>query len=216
MSLDELEPTTNYLSPQDFSDFAWGLVRLETFHSDRGRPAMNADAFLLLFELQYDTGMRIGEVLNLRKQDFNLERRIVTITKSKTRKGKPQKTTITPYMIFRIKPHLAIRQDNEKLFSADRQAVWRIGKDAGRLAGLPIFEAHNERDYEGGWTHLFRKSCSKRMQDLGASRELRMLKLRHSDRDIHDPYDRLDLNALLNWESEHTKELIFTHPYKRM
>jgi integrase len=177
---------------------------------------MNADAFLLLFELQYDTGMRISEVLNLRKQDINLERRIVTIQKAKTGKGRPQKTTITPYMALRLKRHLSLRQDNEKLFIADRQAVWRIGKDAGRLAGLPIFESQKIKDVEGIWTHLFRKSCSKRMQDLGASRELRMLKLRHSDRDAHDAYDRVDINALLKWEAQHAEQLVFNHPYRRM
>ena len=48
-----------------------------------------------------------------------------------------------------------------------------------------------------------RKSCSKRMRELGASRELAMVKLRHSNVGSHDTYDRPDLNELLNWEAEH-------------
>ena len=72
-----------------------------------------------------------------------------------------------------------------------------------RLAGLNIYEAQQEREIANVWTHLLRKSCSKRMQYLGASRELRMRKLRHSFRDAHDAYDVVDLNTLLDWEAEH-------------
>ena len=70
------------------------------------------------------------------------------------------------------------------------------------MAGLRIGEIQQRKTIDGVWTHLMRKSCSKRMLDLGATRELRMLKLRHVFRDAHDAYDRPDLNTLLDWEQE--------------
>ena len=50
---------------------------------------MSADAFVTAFRVQYGCGMRISEVLNLEKRDFNIERRILTIRQAKT--GKNQK-----------------------------------------------------------------------------------------------------------------------------
>ena len=70
------------------------------------------------------------------------------------------------------------------------------------MAKLDLGEQQRQRYIKGAWTHLLRKSRSKMMKFLGASRELRMCKLRHTFEDAQDAYDVEDINALIKWESE--------------
>jgi len=192
--------TTNYLSPFLFyNKFLFWLVRLQPFIEHHA--SMSADQFVYAFKFQYESGLRITEALQLTKQDIDLNHKIVTIRKAKT--GTNQKTTILPYAVSSLDHFLDKFSNTERIFPTDRSTMWRFGKDAGKLAGLGISEIQQKQTIDGIWTHLLRKSCSKRMQQLGASRELRMVKLRHSNRDAHDTYDRPDLNTLLEWEAQH-------------
>ena len=196
--------STNYLDEYTFyNKFQFWLVRLEPFINLEHRYPMDANHFVRASDLQYGSGLRITELLNLRKCDLDLNHRILSIIDAKTGKGKVQKTTILPYQVNSLEKFLEQYSDKDILFPTTRMTMWKYYRNAGRLAGLNIFEAQNERNISNVWTHLLRKSCSKRMQRLGASRELRMRKLRHSFRDAHDAYDVVDLNTLLDWEAEH-------------
>ena len=191
--------TTNYLTPDVFyNKFLFWLIRLQPFILESGRPPMKADGFVRLFRLLYGSGLRVSEALNLKKQDIDLNHRLLTITKAKT--GYNQRTTILPYDIPMMEKQLDPLSKTDFVFNANRHIVWQYGKDAGNLAGLSIGEIQNKKTIDGVWNHLMRKSCSKRMRELGASRELAMVKLRHVNTGSHDTYDRPDLNALLNWE----------------
>jgi integrase len=200
-----LEDSTNYMNPQMFEEFKWGLRRLDPFTSDSGRPPMQAFDYVMLVETQLALGERITETLNHIPEDFDLDHRIAKIWNPKTKKGGYQKTTIPPYLVPTLEKYLKRFSRSDQIWPINRQNAWRYYKDAGRLAGLSIFEEHENHDILGVWTHMFRKACSKRMQELGASRELRMLKLRHSMKDAHDAYDKVDLNALLKWEWENLR-----------
>ena len=202
----QLIKTTNYLSPFVFyNKFLFWLVRLQPFIEETGRPPMKADEFIRLFRLLYGSGLRVSEALSLKKKDFDLNHRLLTIPKAKT--GYNQRTTILPYDIPVIEKQLDPLSKDEFVFKANRHLVWQYGKDAGNLAGLQIGEIQSKKTIDGVWNHLLRKSCSKRMRDLGASRELAMVKLRHVNVGAHDTYDRPDLNALLNWEDKHFSTL---------
>ena len=208
--------TTNYLSPYLFyNKFLFWLVRLQPFVATSGKPPVDANTFVNAMRIQYGCGLRVSEGLNLIKSDFDLNHRMLTIRMPKTgRKRKfrsdgtiiesmiAQKTTILPYDIPVIEKHLAGLSKNDIVFPINRHFVWEYAKDAGRLAGLNISEIQKTKVIDGVWTHLMRKSCSKRMAELGASRELRMKKLRHAFRDAHDAYDTIDYNALLEWEDK--------------
>jgi len=198
--LSYLEDSTNYMNRQMFQEFKWGMYHLEPFTSETGRPPMQAFDYIMLVETQLALGERITETLNHIPEDFDLEHRIAKIWNPKTKKGGYQKTTIPPYLVPTLERYLKRFSRSDQIWNINRQNAWRYYKDAGRMAGLSIFEEHENHDIEGAWTHMFRKACSKRMQELGASRELRMLKLRHSMKDAHDAYDKVDLNALLKWE----------------
>lgn len=209
-----LKPT-NYLDEYSFyNKFLFWIPRLDVFHCRLGRPPMSANDFITAFRVDYECGLRIGELANLEKRDFNLNTKLLTIREPKTghRKGKmrsdgtfikemiPQVTTILPYSIDRIEKHLLNYSSHDKVFPASRMTFWRYAKRVGLLAGLNIFEMQKQKTIDGLWTHAFRKACSKRMRDYGADRELRMLKLRHAFKDAHDAYDNYDIYSLLEWE----------------
>ena len=193
--------TTNYLSPNLFyNKFLFWLIRLQPFINETGRPPMSANEFVRAYRLQYGSGLRISELCNLEKRDVDLNHRILVIRTAKT--GYNQRATILPYDIDMMEKQLDPLSKSDKVFNANRHVLWQYAKDAGNLAGLPIGEIQRNKTIDGIWTHLMRKSCSKRMKELGANRELRMLKLRHVFKDAHDTYDAPDLNELLNWESQ--------------
>lgn len=198
-----LEDSTNYMTNQMFQEFKWGIEHLEPFTSETGRPPMTSFDYKMMFETQFALGERMSETLSHIPEDFDLNHRIAKIWNPKTKKGGYQKTTIPPYLISTLEKYLKRFTKSDQIWPINRQNAWRYAKDAGRLSGLNIFEENELHDVEGVFTHLFRKSCSKRMQELGASRELRMLKLRHAFKDAHDAYDKVDLNALLKWEAIH-------------
>ena len=202
----QLIQTTNYISDFTFyNKFLFWLIRLQPFVSDTGRPPMKADEFVRLFRLLYGSGLRVSEALSLRKKDIDLNHRLLTIAKAKT--GYNQRTTILPYDIPVIEKQMDPLSKDDYLFNANRHLVWQYGKDAGKLAGLDIGEIQGKKTINGVWNHFWRKCCSKRMRDLGASRELAMVKLRHVNVGSHDTYDRPDLNALLTWEDKHFSTL---------
>lgn len=193
--------TSNYLDPHTFyNKFLFWLVRLEPFTCSNGKPPMTANEFVVALRLQYGCGLRVSEMTSLRKEDIDLNHRILKIAKAKT--GYNQRTTILPYDINILEKHMDKFSNKDILFPINRHLLWEYAKDAGRLAGLNIGEIQRQKVIDGVWTHLMRKSCSKRMARLGASRELRMLKLRHVFKDAHDAYDNESISTLLAWENE--------------
>ena len=116
----------------------------------------------------------------------------------------PQFTSIPPdfpkWLVSRIKN--SYNNQNYPLFPHNRQLMWSYLKKACELAKLELGEQQKHRYVSGAWTHLIRKSRSKMMKYLGASRELRMCKLRHAFKDSQDAYDVEDINALIKWEAE--------------
>ncbi len=202
----QLLETTNYLTPNVFyNKFLFWLVRLQPFVNQTGNPPMKADEFVRLFRLLYGSGLRVSEALNLKKKDLDLNHRLLIISKAKT--GYNQRTTILPYDVPMLEKQMSNLSKDDYLFKANRHIVWQYGKDAGNLAGLNIGEIQGKKTIDGVWNHLMRKSCSKRMRELGASKELAMVKLRHVNKDSHDAYDRPDLNALLMFEDKHFSTL---------
>ena len=114
---------------------------------------------------------------------------------------KIQRTTI-------LKKDIPLLQDYFKtlnrdiVFPTSRQTAWVVSKELARLAGLHLFEQQEDRAINGAWTHLFRKSRAKLMEDLDCKRSLIQTKLRHAFKESLDTYLKKDINALLFWENE--------------
>ena len=196
-----MEEQTNYLSPQMFKDFIGAIPKLDVYHNNESHAALPAYEMQLLFKVLYYCALRISEVLNLGKDDFNLERRILRVKRAKT--GNNQKTSIPkPLLDEMLHAHVSL---SDTPFGITRQTAWDYAKKAARLAGLNLFESQNKRDIEGAWTHLFRKSYAKWMQEEGADISLIKVKLRHTGSEIGSTftYIKPDINALIKWESDH-------------
>ena len=166
--------------------------------------------------VQYCHGLRISEVLNLIQMDFNFERGILTLTKTKTgfkkkdgvKTRKKQFTSIPPDLPESVIDYIEAGQITNSrlypLFPFTRQLIWSYVKKACKLAGLELGEQQDERYIEGGWTHLIRKSRAKMMIELGASEVMVKVKLRHTF-SVTQRYTKPDINALIEWERENIK-----------
>jgi len=195
---------TNYLDPESFDKFIEVIPKMNNYVYNF-RYALNPQMMQLFFKILYYCALRVSEVIQLTREDINLERRILRVRRAKT--GKNQKTSIPiPLREALLKAFEVCPTD--KLFDITRQTVWTYGKKAGKMAGLDIFEDQDKREIEGVWTHLFRKSYAKMMYNAGANVVLIDVKLRHSHKspsmaDSTFTYIKPDINALIQWETEH-------------
>ena len=151
--------------------------------------------------VQYCHALRISEVLQLKKEDFNFQRNILTLHNTKTGKGKKQFTSIPPDFPLYVVDYIDMFFDDRLLFSLNRQLMWSYVKKACKMAGLDLYEQQDTREIIGAWTHLIRKSRAKLMIELGAAEVMVKVKLRHTFTTT-ERYTKPDINALIKWEHE--------------
>ncbi len=189
---------TNYLSLENFEDFLNVIPKLAVYHgSARSKAVLSPEMMQLLFKVTYYCALRISETLSLRKNDIDLESKILTIRESKS--ATTQKTTIPPKLVKDLKKVLDKLPDVP--FNVSRQTIWDYSKKAGQLAGLNIFESQQNRDIEGIWPTIFRQSRAKEMETKGANDGLIRLKLRLSYDDAVFKTDRPSIEELIEWEA---------------
>jgi len=156
--------------------------------------------------IQYCHALRISEVLNLKYSDFNFERKILTLNKTKTGFKKKEGVKV------RKKQFTSIPPDFEWLWNDEiheeiifphltRQLIWAYVKKAAKMANLELGEQQDERYIDGAWTHLIRKSRAKMMIEKGAPEVMVKVKLRHTF-SVTERYTKPDINALIKWEAE--------------
>lgn len=206
--------TTNYLSPQDFKKMVDAIPLVTEYNkgkllSVQTQRVPNPTRLQAALWIQYCHALRVSEVLGLMSDDFNFDRKILTLHKTKTgfkKKGgvkvrKKQFTSIPPDLPEFVS--LAIKNQNGvvQLFPYTRQLIWSYVKKAAEKAGLELGEQQDERYIEGGWTHLIRKSRAKMMIEKGASEVMVKVKLRHTF-SVTERYTKPDINALIKWEEE--------------
>lgn len=214
--------TTNYLSPEDFKKMVnaiplvteYNKSKLLSVQAERVPPA---DLIQGALKTQYCHALRVSEVLQLTHQDFNFERSILTLNRTKTgyrkvkvndsmiKVRKKQFTSIPPDFNGFVKDWIQNKQVLKKLpdrlFPFTRQLIWSYVKKAATMAKLELGEQQDERYIEGAWTHLIRKSRAKMMIELGASEVMVKVKLRHTFT-VTERYTKPDINALIKWEAE--------------
>lgn len=200
--------STNYLNPTKLFDLLDWIVILDEFHNDDCPPPMSANQFYWLNREGFGEAARITEMLNHTKPDYDFDHRIVTIKNPKTNKGGVQKTTILPYDVKPYERFTNKFSENEKLFPITRSTAWRYIKNASILGGLNIYEAKDQIEINGAWTHLLRSSCAKMYQELGASYGMIQRKLRHRPSSVTDRYTKVDLQSLIDWEEEHLQKCL--------
>lgn len=156
--------------------------------------------------IQYCHALRVSEVLGLRGEDFNFQRNILTLNKTKTgfkkkdgiKVRKKQYTSIPPDLPEDAKEYIGFCVDLP-LFQFTRQLIWSYVKKAAVMAKLELGEQQDERYIDGAWTHLIRKSRAKMMIEKGAPEVMVKVKLRHTF-SVTERYTKPDINALIEWE----------------
>jgi len=184
----------------------YNIGKLHPFQCNKVPPAF---LIQLALWIQYCHALRISEVLNLHSTDFNFERNILTLNKTKTGfkqvKGKkvrkPQYTSIPSDFPEECKISILRHDPNLPLIPLTRQLMWSYVKKAAKMADLDLGEQQDERYIEGGWTHLIRKSRAKMMIEKGAKEVMVKVKLRHTF-SVTERYTKPDINALIKWEAE--------------
>ena len=73
---------------------------------------------------------------------------------------------------------------------------------------MKIFEAKDEININGAWTHLLRSSCAKMFEESGAKYSIIQRKLRHRPAGVTDRYTKADLQAVLDFEEEHLSKCL--------
>lgn len=185
----------DYVDSPTFEEFISWLGMLDPFHQDKYRSHIKAWQFQLLFRILYGCGLRISEGLNLKTNDIDLVQSTILVSDSES--GSIQKTTILPQDIQKLRKYIENLSTDSKLFPISKSIAWQYAKWGGQLAGLNVTFIHGNRKIEGIWTDIFRRSCAKRMIDLGAAPKLIKIKLRI-------PFDSTDsesdLRELVTWE----------------
>lgn len=210
--------TTNFLDLEGLKVLSGALAvvaarRVQNLLGSRTKLAPGPDVIQAILWIQFCCGLRISEVLRLTAGDFDFEKKILTLSRTKTgfkrvkgkRVRKPQFTSIPPDFPGWIKNWIVVLPEYLQLFPYRRELIYSYYKEAGDVAELDIGEQQEERYIEGVWTHLIRKSRAKIMIELDPNNakimQLVKVKLRHKF-DTTERYTRPDLNALIKWESQ--------------
>ena len=196
--------STNYLSPTDFKKMIDAVPLVTEYNKSKllgysKEKVPSPYRIQMALWTQYCHALRISEVLQLKKEDFNFDRNILTLHNTKTGKGKKQFTTIPPDFPPWLKDN--ILNFRGRIFSLNRQLMWSYVKKACKMADLDLYEQQDTREIIGAWTHLIRKSRAKLMIELGAAEVMVKVKLRHTFTTT-ERYTKPDINALIKWELE--------------
>ena len=71
------DDSTNYMNGQMYNEFKWGMMHLEPFTSESGRPPMQSFDYIMMSETQFGLGERITETMNHIKEDFDLSNEMI-------------------------------------------------------------------------------------------------------------------------------------------
>lgn len=173
------------LTNEDFIRFISWIPKIAPFSYEKNsRAPMSAESFQLLYKLMYYCALKGVEVFKLKKKDFDLNTNLLTIS---AKGNKPTQTTIPPIILGDVKDFLKDKNDNDFIFVSkykkkplNRMTVWQYAKDAGKIAGLNIFQITEKREIEGMSFGLFRDSYEQFMSAKDAPKGLIDLKFRRT------------------------------------
>jgi len=158
----------------------------------------------LILRLLSRTGIRIGELLALRVEDIDFEKRTLLIEAEKSKKEKRRLVPVDQGTLNGAQRYLGERKEG-KVFEITRQRIDQIIKDLGEKAGVESvldFYTGSERKLHA---HTFRHSFAVNwIKTLGSGKlvelskhlghqsiETTMIYLRFSPEAVHEAYDKL-------------------------
>ena len=191
---------TRYLSTDEFEKFLNTIPKLPLYHSPKQELKLSVPKFQLLCKMLYYCALTSKEVLSLKKSDFNLEEKTLTIRESR---GNTNLTTIPPNLIRELSSFLEKLKPNDSLFKVHRMSVWRLVQDVGKLTGINILSVKKQRQLTTFRPGLFRESYKQLMLNNDADIDLADLKLRAAS---DSQYGGYTLDNLKEWEKKFFKK----------
>lgn len=193
-----MNPKETTLSHDDFLKFIDAIGLIAPFHQVHRKSLMSVESVKLFFRLMFYCALGQKDVQKLKKENFDLEKHILKIK----RESKEIETTIPPIIWGDIKDYLKDKSDEKYLFTSNltkkpitRQTAWTYAKEAGKKAGLNIFQVTKKREIEGISSSLFKESYRQFMLNNKASTGLVELKLRSFTRNRYGGYGLHDLKV---------------------
>lgn len=133
-----------------------------------------------------DTGMRRGEILNQRREHIDLNRRVLSVTRSKTAQGEAREIPLTMRLTELLARSLRDKPEG-LLFTFKDKPIHKIKtawKAAIRRAGIRYLRFHDLRH-----TH------NTRLMEAGVIQDVRMALMGHSPGGTHSLYTHVELPA---------------------
>ena len=159
----------------------------------------------MIFKIAYFAGLRINEVLDLKKDSFDLDLLQIKLGQTKTKKHDiasfPEKfkDELQEY----LSTERAVLPRNQLLFPVSRQSAYKWIMKIGQDLEISAWTTPQSESGEKTKTHLFRKSIGKDMIKKGAPLNVIMNKLRHNNLATTSEYLKLNLSDVQTWENEH-------------
>jgi integrase len=148
--------------------------------------AASADHLRPIVIAALDTGMRRGELLNQIWEDIDLDRKILSVTRSKTAGGEQRLVPMTSRLYLTLE---GLRKESGIVFLFEKQPIHRIKTawaGAIRRAAIPRLRFHD-----------LRHSFNSRLADLGVIADIRRALMGHSSGgDVNSIYTHIELPTL--------------------
>jgi|APSaa5957512535_1039671.scaffolds.fasta_scaffold10398_4 hypothetical protein len=190
------ESKNSYITEDEFKKFISCIPELDMYKNKSPRVILSISEIEIVFKLMYYCALKIQEVVDLEKEDFDLENKFLHLRNVNTN----VKTTTIPFAIIsELSDFLKTKQPHVKLFTAGRSTISINAKKIGEIAELKIFKSRSKQSIEGIHTLVFRDSYQQFMLENGAGSDLSNLKLRKTS-PIN--YNNKTLDDLKHWESQ--------------
>lgn len=181
------------MTPEEFNNFLSAISEINT------RLAEPQD-LVFFFKIMYWCGLRIREALKIKAEDIDLEKRIIYLGTTKTRKN--DIATIPVIFLKELALWLYDKPDGLLWPDLNYHIVYHWLKQIGNQKGIKAFTTPQSETGEKTMTHIFRKSIAKALLygEYGQKQpvSLIMQKLRHENIETTTKYLRMQSLDVIN------------------
>lgn len=100
--------------------------------------------YLLLIQLSWETGGRVGDIVRIIVQNFNFDDNILRLS-IKKRRGFIIEIPLTNDLVFNVRNYIALAGVKDVLFPITRQRAWQVIREYGDKAGIKDLHPHKFR-----------------------------------------------------------------------
>ena len=189
----QLSDNVNYISPIMFSQI------MDYIQHKLKHQKLDYTEIQMLFKIAYHCGLRVNEVLKLKKNDFDFNLLEVNLGHTKTEER--GRASIPQSFVPELQEFLANHTNNYLIFGVSRQTAYVWLMQIGKALSISALITPQSETREKTKTHIFRKSIGKDMLYKKAPLNIIQRKLRHNNINTTSEYLKIKLNDVKNWEN---------------